>query len=135
MIITWLVFSSADLVPEFSDGYPVNITVQRENTAFLDCPVKNPGDRPVSYPLVSFVSLISTESDRISCIRSPGSESETGISSPTGSSDSPQTIGSMFSTGRDPSTGFFRLATSYNVPVECDPKISALIGVLKGSKL
>ena len=58
MIITWLVFSSGDLVPEFSDGYPVNITVQRENTAFLDCPVKNPGDRPVSYPLVSFVSAL-----------------------------------------------------------------------------
>ena len=46
--------SSGDLVPEFSDGFPVNITVQRENTAFLDCPVKNPGDRPVSYPLVRY---------------------------------------------------------------------------------
>ena len=31
----------------------MNITVQRENSAFLDCPVKNPGDRPVSYPLVN----------------------------------------------------------------------------------
>ena len=41
-------FSSGELVPEFSDGYPVNITVQRENTAFLDCPVKNPGDREFS---------------------------------------------------------------------------------------
>ena len=30
-----------------------NVTVQREGTAFLHCPVKNPGDRPVSYPLVS----------------------------------------------------------------------------------
>jgi len=48
---------SGDLVPEFSDGYPVNITVQRENTAFLDCPVKNPGDRPVSYPLISWVRI------------------------------------------------------------------------------
>ena len=44
--------SSTEVVPEFSEGYPVNITVQRENSAFLDCPVKNPGDRPVSYPLV-----------------------------------------------------------------------------------
>ena len=41
------------MVPEFSDGFPDNVTVQRENAAFLDCPVKNPGDRPVSYPLVS----------------------------------------------------------------------------------
>ena len=57
--LAWLLFSSGDLVPEFSDGYPVNITVQRENTAFLDCPVKNPGDRPVSYPLVSLGSTFS----------------------------------------------------------------------------
>ena len=26
--------------------------MQRESSAFLDCPVSNPGDRPVSYPLV-----------------------------------------------------------------------------------
>jgi len=48
---------SGDLVPEFSDGYPVNLTVQRESSAFLDCPVKNPGDRPVSYPLISWVRI------------------------------------------------------------------------------
>jgi len=48
---------SSELVPEFSEGYPVNITVQRENSAFLDCPVKNPGDRPVSYPLISWVRI------------------------------------------------------------------------------
>jgi len=45
------------MVPEFSDGYPDNVTVQRENAAFLDCPVKNPGDRPVSYPLISWVRI------------------------------------------------------------------------------
>ena len=43
---------SGELVPEFSAGFPDNVTVQRESAAFLDCPVKNPGDRPVSYPLV-----------------------------------------------------------------------------------
>ena len=53
--------SSGDLVPEFSDGFPVNITVQRENTAFLDCPVKNPGDRPVSYPLVRYTATSQPE--------------------------------------------------------------------------
>ena len=95
-------------MPEFSDGFPVNITVQRENTAFLDCPVKNPGDRPVSYPLVSLVSLIKTESDHISSVRSPGSESETGIFSQMALSDSPQMIGSMFYTRRGPSIGSYR---------------------------
>ena len=44
---------SGELVPEFSAGFPDNVTVQRESAAFLDCPVKNPGDRPVSYPLVN----------------------------------------------------------------------------------
>ena len=50
--IMCIFFSSGDLVPEFSSGFPVNVTVQRESSAFLDCPVSNPGDRPVSYPLV-----------------------------------------------------------------------------------
>jgi len=35
----------------------MNVTVQREGTAFLHCPVKNPGDRPVSYPLISWVRI------------------------------------------------------------------------------
>jgi len=48
---------SGDLVPEFSSGFPVNVTVQRESSAFLDCPVSNPGDRPVSYPLISWVRI------------------------------------------------------------------------------
>ena len=47
------IFSPSEMIPEFSEGFPENVTVQRENTAFIDCPVKNPGDRPVSYPLVS----------------------------------------------------------------------------------
>ena len=46
---------SGELVPEFSAGFPDNVTVQRESAAFLDCPVKNPGDRPVSYPLVNII--------------------------------------------------------------------------------
>lgn len=48
---------SSDLVPEFSPGFPTNLTVQRESSAFLDCPVSNPGDRPVSYPLISWVRI------------------------------------------------------------------------------
>jgi len=48
---------SSDLVPEFSPGFPTNVTVQRESSAFLDCPVSNPGDRPVSYPLISWVRI------------------------------------------------------------------------------
>ncbi len=39
-------------MPEFGPA-ETNVTVQREGTAFLDCPVKTAGDRPVSYPLVS----------------------------------------------------------------------------------
>ena len=46
-------FRSSELIPEFGEGFSHNVTVQRESTAFLNCPVKNPGDRPVSYPLVS----------------------------------------------------------------------------------
>jgi len=34
--------SIPNVSPEFSDGFPDNVTVQRENAAFLDCPVKNP---------------------------------------------------------------------------------------------
>ena len=49
---------SGELVPEFSAGFPDNVTVQRESAAFLDCPVKNPGDRPVSYPLVNIILVI-----------------------------------------------------------------------------
>ena len=45
------------MVPEFSPGFPTNVTVQRESSAFLDCPVSNPGDRPVSYPLISWVRI------------------------------------------------------------------------------
>ena len=57
---------SGELVPEFSAGFPDNVTVQRESAAFLDCPVKNPGDRPVSYPLVNIILYY--------CLRSrPGS--------------------------------------------------------------
>ena len=47
-----MVFRSSELIPEFGEGFANNVTVQRESTAFLNCPVKNPGDRPVSYPLV-----------------------------------------------------------------------------------
>jgi len=48
---------STDIIPEFSEGFSSNVTVQRESTAFLNCPVKNPGDRPVSYPLISWVRI------------------------------------------------------------------------------
>jgi len=48
---------SSDLIPEFGEGFSNNVTVQRESTAFLNCPVKNPGDRPVSYPLISWVRI------------------------------------------------------------------------------
>ena len=43
---------NSEQIPVFGN-MSSNITVQREGTAFLHCPVKNPGDRPVSYPLVS----------------------------------------------------------------------------------
>jgi hypothetical protein len=42
---------TGESVPEFGPA-ETNVTVQREGTAFLDCPVKTAGDRPVSYPLV-----------------------------------------------------------------------------------
>ena len=48
-----MLFRSSEFIPEFGEGFSNNVTVQRESTAFLNCPVKNPGDRPVSYPLVS----------------------------------------------------------------------------------
>jgi len=48
---------SSELIPEFGEGFATNVTVQRESTAFLNCPVKNPGDRPVSYPLISWVRI------------------------------------------------------------------------------
>ena len=98
------------MVPEFSDGFPDNVTVQRENAAFLDCPVKNPGDRPVSYPLVS-ESLLKKQYNFIIILyfcRFPGSESETGIFSQMALSGSPLMIGSMFYTRRGPSIGFYR---------------------------
>jgi hypothetical protein len=44
-------------VPEFGPA-ETNVTVQREGTAFLDCPVKTAGDRPVSYPLVRILRLV-----------------------------------------------------------------------------
>ncbi|XP_023325495.1 zwei Ig domain protein zig-8 [Eurytemora carolleeae] len=45
---------TAESIPEFVPA-PKNITVLREGTAFLDCPIKTSGDRPVSYPLISWV--------------------------------------------------------------------------------
>ena len=42
---------TGESLPEFGLA-ETNVTVQREGTAFLDCPVKTAGDRPVSYPLV-----------------------------------------------------------------------------------
>ena len=38
-------------LPEFG-SMATNVTVQREDTAFLHCPVKRFGDRAVSYPQV-----------------------------------------------------------------------------------
>ena len=96
------------MVPEFSDGYPDNVTVQRENAAFLDCPVKNPGDRPVSYPLVSESLLKTSIILSVYLCRFPGSESETGIFSQMALSGSPLMTGSMFYTRRGPSIGFYR---------------------------
>ena len=49
-------FRTGEQIPEFLDA-PHNVTVQREGTAFLDCPIKTSGDRPVSYPLVSWIFL------------------------------------------------------------------------------
>jgi len=47
---------NSEQIPVFGN-MSSNITVQREGTAFLHCPVKNPGDRPVSYPLISWVRI------------------------------------------------------------------------------
>lgn len=47
---------SGEQMPVFGN-MSMNVTVQREGTAFLHCPVKNPGDRPVSYPLISWVRI------------------------------------------------------------------------------
>jgi len=47
---------NSEQIPVFGN-MTSNITVQREGTAFLHCPVKNPGDRPVSYPLISWVRI------------------------------------------------------------------------------
>lgn len=47
---------SVEQLPVFGP-MSTNVTVQREGTAFLHCPVKNPGDRPVSYPLISWVRI------------------------------------------------------------------------------
>ena len=73
-------FRSSDLIPEFGEGFSNNVTVQRESTAFLNCPVKNPGDRPVSYPLVSMWDVPARSSIIQNVIyRYPGSVFETGI--------------------------------------------------------
>ena len=63
-----LQFRSIDQLPVFGP-MSTNVTVQREGTAFLHCPVKNPGDRPVSYPLVShlFCSMYGPDADSSLC--------------------------------------------------------------------
>lgn len=43
-------------LPEFG-SMATNVTVQREDTAFIHCPVKRFGDRAVSYPQVSWVRI------------------------------------------------------------------------------
>jgi hypothetical protein len=52
-----LFFRTGESLPEFGAA-ETNVTVQREGTAFLDCPVKTAGDRPVSYPLVGTVHIL-----------------------------------------------------------------------------
>lgn len=47
---------TGEQIPEFRE-MPANVTVQRDDTAFLHCPVKKPEDRPVSYPLISWVRI------------------------------------------------------------------------------
>ena len=104
---------SGELVPEFSAGFPDNVTVQRESAAFLDCPVKNPGDRPVSYPLVNIILYYLYFLNIFIHRRSPGWESETGTFWPTAWWGSPRMTGSMCSTKRDHSTGFCRWSDNY----------------------
>lgn len=43
-------------MPEFGP-MATNVTVQREDTTFLHCPVQRPIDRAVSYPLISWVRM------------------------------------------------------------------------------
>jgi len=48
--------NSEEITPEFGSA-ETNVTVQSGGTAFLHCPVMNPGERPVSYPLISWVRI------------------------------------------------------------------------------
>jgi len=43
-------------MPEFGP-MATNVTVQREQSTFLHCPVNRPSDRAVSYPLISWVRI------------------------------------------------------------------------------